>query len=487
MENIKKIINKPSIVKMIFIILCIIFAIPSFIYMLENKTILNFQQYFKFFLNDAASRTTQAIIYIVLLGIITIIYGVILKKREKLFKNTKKMFLFIVIIALIFTIVIPFMCSDVFYYLGIGRIGGTYGQNPYYVTIKDFVEQEENLKLLEQDTVLKQGYNNDWADSTVVYGPIWTLICQVIAGVTGGSIDIALYVFKLVNVLVHLANCYLIYKLSNKKLFVLLYGLNPFVLIEGMSSVHNDMFVVLFVLLAIYFLLKKKKILISMVFLALATGIKYFTILLVPFILIYYFRKEKPIKRFMKCIQYGIIFLVIFLIPYLIFIKDWNVFEGLFIQQEKLAKNFYIIILEHFTYPENLVTTINHVLLGSFAIIYIFNCLILLYKKEIIFRKEIQKYQYFLMAFLFLLITNFQPWYILWLFPCIMWQKAKVIKLIIGISILSEFANSIFLAYTEAWTNGIPFTFVMIVGSLLIIIYEQKKELQRKTRILLKK
>ena len=70
---------------------------------------------------------------------------------------------------------------------------------------------------------------------------------------------------------------------------------------------------------------------------------------------------------------------------------------------------------------------------------------------------------YFLMAFTFLLITNFQPWYIMWLFPLMMWQKANNIRLIIQISLISQFANSVFLAYDEGWRNGVPFTFLMVL------------------------
>lgn len=75
-------------------------------------------------------------------------------------------------------------------------------------------------------------------------------------------------------------------------MFSLIYGLNPFILIEGISSVHNDMFVVMFILLAIYFLKNKKKILPSVVFLSLGAGIKYFPIILLPFMIIYHLEKK---------------------------------------------------------------------------------------------------------------------------------------------------------------------------------------------------
>ena len=463
-----------NLIKILFTIASILFAIPSVIYLIQNRTVFQFGPYFQFLYNLPISRATQTLLYIFILAILSILYFVIVKNRKNMFKNAKKMLLFIAIIAIIFVAVLPFTCSDIFYYLGIGRLDSTYHQNPYYTTIKEFVEQGDNSQYLQTDKVLAQGYSNDWANSTVVYGPVWTLICKLVASLSFGNIDIGLFVFKLINVLVHLCNCYLIYKISHKKIFVLLYGLNPFILIEGIACVHNDMFMVLFILIALYFLLKKKNLCISIIFLAMATAIKYFAIILLPFIIIYYFREEKPLKRLGRCVQYGCLFLMVLAISYLFYIQDAQVLSGLFIQQEKLAKSFYIIITEYFREPTLSVSTVNQVLLGAFVIIYFFTCIILLNQKKIQFRIEMKKANYFIMAFLFLLITNFQPWYIMWLFPLLMWQSADNIKWIPQIAIISEFANSIFLTYGEGWKNGTPFTFVFIVGSLGIWIVNQK-------------
>ena len=272
-DKVIKFINSKKIILIIFMLVSILFVTPSVKYVLENKTVLNFNEYFRFTLDDT-NRIEQSIIYLVILTILTIFYYFIVKNRDKLFKNNKQMYIYIAMISLIFVIVVPFLSSDVFYYLGIGRIDSVYGQNPYYVTIKDFVESGDNSQYLEQDTVLAKGNENDWRNTTVVYGPVWTLICTIVAGISFGNIDIALLTLKLLNMIVHIVNCYLIYKLTRKKLFVLLYGLNPYMFIEGIANVHNDIYVVTFILSSMYFLLKKKNIIASIVFLALATAIK---------------------------------------------------------------------------------------------------------------------------------------------------------------------------------------------------------------------
>ena len=475
-DKVIEFINSKKIILIIFMLASILFVTPSVKYVLENKTVLNFNEYFRFTLDDT-NRIEQSIIYLVILTILTIFYYFIVKNRGKLFKNNKQMYIYIAIISLIFVMVVPFLSSDVFYYLGIGRLDSAYGQNPYYVTIQEFVENEDNRKYLEQDTVLAKGYENDWGSTTVVYGPVWTLICKIVAGISFGNIDIALWVLKLLNMAIHLINCYLIYRLTGKKLFVLLYGLNPYMFIEGIANVHNDIYVVTCILASLYFLLKKKNIIVSILFLALATAIKYFAILLLPFIIIYYFRDKKPWERLKKCFLYGMLFVFIVAITYLLYVQDIQVLSGIMTQQEKFAKNFYIILMEYFDIP-NLVSNVNKVFLISFIIIYFFTCLTLLYKKQIKFREEMRKTEYFLVAFLFLLITNFQPWYIMWLFPLMMWQKKKMLQFVVQIALISQFANSVFLINGEGWRNGTPFTFFMVLG---ICICLNLGELKRRT------
>ncbi len=471
-DKIKK-FNINQVIKILFILSSILFVLPSIIYLIKNGTILGFDKWYCFLLNNT-NRNSQTLIYLIILTIMTILYCIIIKKQKELFKNIRQILIYTAIVSSIYLLSISFMSSDIFYYLGIGRIDSKYNQNPYYTTITDFVETENNRELLEEDKVLEQGYINVWADTTVVYGPLWTIICKIIAIFSFGNIDLGVFVFRLANILIHILNCYLIYKISNKKIFAVIYGLNPYMLIEGIMGVHNDIFVISFILLGLYFLLKKKNLFMSVICLAMSCAIKYFAIILLPLFVIYHFKDEKLSKRLIMCIKYGGIFVIALIIPYLFYIQDISVAAGLFTMQTRFAKNFYIMVMEYFT-PQNLPTIINKTLLISFIIIYFFYCIILLFKPKIKFKKEAKSIEYFLIAFLFLLITNFQPWYIMWIFPLIIWQSSKNMKLIIQISLIAQFSNSIFLAYSENWKNGTPFTFFMLLGLTLCIYFNNKK------------
>jgi hypothetical protein len=103
----------------------------------------------------------------------------------------------------------------------------------------------------------------------------------------------------------------------------------------------------------------------------------------------------------------------------------------------------------------------------------------MLNKKEIKFRTEMKTMNYLILSFLFLLITNFQPWYIMWIFPFIIWQKADIIKTMIGISIISQFANCIIIMYEENWHYGTPFIFTLIVGILVYYIVQKNNRDKR--------
>ena len=84
-EKIKQIINT----KTLFIALSILFAIPSIIYLIQNKSIVNFESSYQFLLTNNISRIDHTIIFFILFISITILYFGIIKKHKELFKNIK--------------------------------------------------------------------------------------------------------------------------------------------------------------------------------------------------------------------------------------------------------------------------------------------------------------------------------------------------------------------------------------------------------------
>ena len=471
--------KKIKIFKTLLVVISICFIIPSIIFLIKNKTVYNFtgDLEYKFLLTNNIDRLYQALVYLLIIILYIVFYYLIIKNRNKLFKDIKQILIYVLIVSAIFILAVPFWCSDIFYYLGIGRLASTYNQNPYYVDMKSYIDNN-NIDI-QNDTVMQKGYSNYWANTTVVYGAFWTIICSIISFLSFGNLSIGLIEFKILNLIIHMGNCYLLYKISKKKVFILLYGLNPFILIEGLANVHNDIFIVFFILLAIYEVYKRKNLVLGILFLAISTDIKYFSIILLPFFIIYKY-KDKDLKtRIIKCIEYGLLFVVFVGIPYLLYIKDINVFMGLLTQRERIAKGFYLVISEYCKEQSNLVDIIKNISLLFFTIIYTMFCVALLMAKKIKFYKCMRELFYFMLTFLFLLITNFQPWYFMWLVPFMLWQKAENIKLIVQMQLMTLIANMVFLIHSENFIYGVPFFIVFVFGTLLCII-ENKKQIIRR-------
>ncbi len=477
--------NKWNIVKLVFILFSILFAIPSVVYFFKNNRIANLKNSleFQYLLNENISRLAQAIVFAILVTLLVIVYYLIIKNRKRLFSNMKDVYIYIIIISSIFIFAMPFWCSDIYYYLGIGRLASAYKQNPYYVDMKSYID--DNDVNIENDIVMQEGYKNFWSKTTVVYGSVWTIICSIVAFFSFGNLNIGLLIFKILNVLIHVGNCMLLYKLSKKKIFSLLYGLNPFILIECIANVHNDVFVVFFILLAMYQLYRKKRLWLSLVFLAMATDIKYVAILLLPIVIIYNFRNESIKVRIFQCIKYGVIFAIMVMIPYLLYIKNLEVFKGLITQQERLSKGLYCLIYVYFP-KSHIGTYIRQICFFIFICIYMYTCIKLLISKNIRLHKEIKKLYYIMIFFLFLLLTNFQPWYFTWLSALMIWQKSKNIKMIIEMQILTLYANVVFITLSEGYIY-VKYYFTSFVIGIFVCYCLNNINIYRKRSLLLKR
>lgn len=459
---------KSKIIKISYLLLGILLVIPSIIYLIQKHTVLGFSTYYNFFINQNFNKYISTTIYIVLFCDITAIYLYIIKQKE-FFSNIKEIIINVLIAGSIFMFMLPWTSSDIFYYMGVGELDGVYNQNPYYTTIKQY--GTENQEEIIDDEIFEQGANNYWADTTVVYGPIAQLLFKTCAVLSFKNINLCLFVFKLFNLIIHIANCYLIYKLTDKKSFSIMYGLNPFILLEFIGNVHNDVILVFLVLLSIYFLLKKENLYMSVLFLALSAGIKYFTILLLPLIILYYYRSEKRIGiRLLKCILFGLLFVAIILIEYSIYFRDFQVFRGIITQSSKYSKSIYSVLLQ---IDSNVMTIFKYSATVIFLGYYMKMCIDILTEKNIEWSSIIKKYNISLLLAM-LLLTTFQQWYLIWLFATIMWQNSNMVKNIIMLSAISEIANSIYMYKSEWYVYDIYFVGIIIVIFTAYILIRQQ-------------
>lgn len=465
--------------KLIFILLCVAFAIPSIVHLITGKSISNLVSSFTFFYTNPSLEITpikiiSAILFLTIFLGISFVYYKIVKEHKKIFINNKQMAKFIVIVSIIFLIMLPLTSTDVFYYIGTGWSEACYGVNPYYTSVQELMQV--NTTAANDEILLKMP--GVWAGQTIVYGPVWPLICKILSGLSMGNLAFALFIYKLFNLILHISNAYLIYKITKgKKVFVLAYALNPLVLFDGITNVHNEMLVIFFILLALYFFVRKKDMFFTVVFFALATAVKYFAILLVPFIVLYYYRKEKPLKKILYSSLWAIVFIIVLCMCYALYMRDFSVLKGIATQQSKFSNSMFIFLAIR---KIDLAITVSKGFMLAFVIIYIFTIFKLLFTtKKYTLSTYIRQYNFLLILFIFGTITNLQSWYMLWLLPTIMWQSSDNIKQIMAITIIAEISNIIYFIYYESYIFG---QFYIILTVLLNVIVSYKNEHNLKQR-----
>lgn len=167
-------------------------------------------------------------------------------------------------------------------------------------------------------------------------------------------------------------------------------------------------------------------------------------------------------------------FIILIFLFYLVYIRDLQVLSGIFIQQNKYGRSIFLgiwYLLNGDVKALNLVKTVS---LAIFAISYIIIVLKLFFNKDnknISFRKTIKTYQVFLLIFTFILITNFNPWYIIWLFPTLFWQNGTHIKttLYLSIGVMASYAIT-YATGIDDETVGIPYLIIMAEIPIILLV-----------------
>lgn len=475
--------KKNKILLYLMVIVSIILCIPSIMYLITNETVDGFNAYYTYNLiktNDARIGTLNGIIIIGLLLVFSFIYYLIIRKEKEIFKNKKQIIIFIAIVSFVFMMILPYLSSDIFYYMGDSWLAAKYNENPYYTTVKDLQDNGINDEILNNT-----GY---WKYTTSIYGPLWNSIAKILVSFSFGNITIALFVFKIVSYLIHILNSYLVHKITQSNKYMLLYGLNPLVLIELLSNVHNDIYLILFILVALYFLIRKKYIYFTIIFMALSICIKYSTVLMVPFILIYCFRNNSIPKRILYCLAGGLSILAIVVIFYLPYYRDMTIFTNMLVQDGKYTQSFMALLMIKLE-GNSLFSMINSLKLPVFAIIYLSTVTIALFCKKISLSFIIKKYNFIMLIFIFIVLTTFQKWYILWLLPTIFLVNKSMRNFIIALTITAIIPSfKYFQTGNDVFSDGLYYSISMFIMSVItvILIYlknEIKKQIKEKEQI----
>ena len=450
----------------LMILVAIILCLPSIMYLLAHHTANGFGAYYTYSLilsDNQMVRNLSGLTVIGLMLAFSIMYLMIIRREKKIFKNKKEIIVFITIVSFIFMMIMPFLSSDIFYYMGDSWLASKYHENPYYTTVQDLQDNGINDEILSNT-----GF---WKDTTSVYGPLYVMISIGLSWLSFGSVTAALFIFKVASLIIHMANCYLVGRITKSNKYILTYGLNPLVLLELLSNVHNDIYLLCFVLLSLYYLIRKKKKGLSFLFLALSIAIKFSTILLVPFILIYAYREYDIGKRIVYCMLSGIAIVGIVVLLYMPFYRDITIFKNMLAQGDRSSQSFMALALVKLKrYPE-LIGWLRNIRLPAFACLYICMVTYVLCKRNVTLEMVLRKYNLLMLVFIFVVLTNFQKWYVLWLLPTIIWQKKYMRNFILALTVVAIIPSyTYFKIQNDFFIEGIYYSFMMLVWSALITV-----------------
>lgn len=175
-------------------------------------------------------------------------YGLLFfKGKEELNKNSIACFILIVVFSFITP---PFLSRDV---------------GAYLLGAKNIVWFHVNPYLVSLDSISANGWIRElgdvwWLKYPYPYGPLFLVIASIAVLPNFAHLISAVYSYKFIVFIAYLISVWIFSKivkeLSLHKFSVILYALNPAILVNGVAEGHNEIFIILFMLLSVYFILK---------------------------------------------------------------------------------------------------------------------------------------------------------------------------------------------------------------------------------------
>lgn len=260
----------------LYFLLIIFLTIYSYALVDPNITFLNHPLWtvFRNFMVEFGynRRADSWLVYLIIILLLFIFHYLFVSRYKKLGIDPFKIAL---IIGGILLFSYPFLSADFFSYIFYARITTLYLKTPYTNIPGDFY-LDPWLRFTQ------------WTGHNSLYGPVFFAISLVPSFLGFAKLLPTFLLFKLVTVVFYLLGAWFFQKLNKK--WAIIFVTSPLVIIEGLVNGHNDLIAVSLVIIGIYLMAKKKKI-ISGLFTFLSIGIKYLTL---PFLLIFLeFKKNK--------------------------------------------------------------------------------------------------------------------------------------------------------------------------------------------------
>ncbi len=320
-----------------------------------------------------------------------------------------------ILVRLIFIATVPFLSQDFFRFIWDGQLLAQ-GINPYLHNV-DFYFVNAKIGSIQNASVLKEGMGSLNASNFTNYPPFSQLLYACSAWISGGSVMgfvIALRLF-----LIGFDLLFMIYakrlleylNLESRSLFW--YILNPLTILEITGNLHLEGVMISFFVMSLYFMLKNRFLLSSVLF-SFSVTAKLLSLIFIPFVIKYIFTK-KGSTGYKNTTLFILSFIVCLGFQFLVFydndlVSNFTDSVGLWFNTFEFNASFYYICrwIGYEIVGWNVIKFYGMV----FPILYIvFTIILFLFSKQ----KSIKVFNIFLLQLTVYLLfsTTIHPWYIL--------------------------------------------------------------------------
>src|SRR5579859_1218874 len=199
-------------------------------------------------------RPFSAILYGIILLLLFGFYLIFLRWANKKVLSRSYIWMLIIVTTLLVTFSYNAFSYDLFNYIFDAKIITHYHQNPWIHKALDY-PGDPMLSFMR------------WTHRTYPYGPAWLVMTIPLSFIGFQFFLLTFFLFKVLMASCFLGSVYYLSKILQKirreeEVFgMVLFALNPLVIIESLVSAHNDIAMIFFALVAFYFLINKKHVL----------------------------------------------------------------------------------------------------------------------------------------------------------------------------------------------------------------------------------
>ncbi|WP_459909932.1 hypothetical protein [Desulfotomaculum defluvii] len=439
----------------IFLLWCIL-LLPGIVGVINGSGLSNLQDnYWGQLIPWGKTQTIEAIALIIILTVAFFLYVKAIKvsKRASLFEVTAWTLLFTVIFILLF----PFACEDVYYYIASGQLQYTYQENPYLKTPHQIIGWQEDPFLS----------TTGWGFLLNPYGPLWNMVTALLVSLAAERLWLALLILKVFAGILHMINLFLIgYAAKELNLkptqAMVVYGWNPLLLFELPGHAHNDVLLLTFLILA-FICLATTRATFVLPLLTISAMVKYTSVLLGPPIALWLILK----KKYLSLVVSTTLLILLVLLVWAPYWEGIETLAGLFRQMNfySIKSLHYLLFMGLSQWFANIPNTqafqiSSRIFLGIFGVLYAYMLYHLWSKREPASISGLVKLCIVIfILYLFLINKWFQPWYFCWFIPLLALCKETS----------PIFPTALLLSYT-AELSRVPQLIIQNTGPLVQVL-----------------